>query len=106
MSGAATEWTASDVWVRPESWYDVARFLKDTPELDYAYLNSITGVDYIEYFEVVYHLTSLRHNHSAVVKVRHYGRENPTVPTVTPIWKGADFQEREVWAVQGLQAHA
>ena len=99
----AFEWDETDVWVKPESWIRVAQFLKDTPDLDFAFLNSVTGVDYIEYFEMVYHLTSLRHNHSAVIKMRCYGRENLSVPSVASLWKGADFQEREVWDLMGLR---
>ena len=57
----------------------VASFLKTTPGLDFDYLTSITAVDYYDYFEVVYHLTSIKHNHSLVVKTRCYDRDNPSV---------------------------
>ncbi len=103
VPGATLEWNGTDVWVKPESWFQVARFLKDAPDLNFAFLNAITGVDYIEYFEVVYHLTSLRHNHSAVIKTRCYGREDPVVPSVVTLWQGADLQEREVWDLMGIR---
>ena len=48
--------------MRPDSVERVARLLKEDPELDFAFLVSITAVDYIEYFEVVYHLLSMRRN--------------------------------------------
>ena len=38
LPGAATEWNGADVWVEPESLLDVARFLKDTPDLDFSTL--------------------------------------------------------------------
>ena len=93
----------NDVRVRPESVEDVARLLKDDPELDFAFLASITAVDYIEYFEVVYHLLSMRRNRRAVFKTRCYDREAPALPSVVPVWRGADLQEREVWDLMGVR---
>lgn len=81
---------------------EVARFLKETPGLDFDYLAGLTAVDYLDYFEVVYHLTSMQHNHSAVLKTRLWGRTELVVPSVTDVWKGADFQEREVYDLLGV----
>lgn len=92
----------NDLWVRPERIREVCRFLKETPGLEFDYLVAITGVDYIEYFEVVYHLVSLRHNHSLVLKAQVYGREEPSLPSVVPLWQGADYQEREVYDLLGI----
>ena len=80
----------------------VATYLKITPGLDFDYLTAITAVDYHDYFEVVYQLTSLEHNHSLVVKTRCYGRGNPTLPSVVGLWRGADFQEREIYDLMGI----
>lgn len=66
-------------------------------------LNAISAVDYVEYFEVVYHLTSTAHLHSAVLKAKVYGREEPSLPSVVGLWLGADFQEREVWDLMGVK---
>jgi len=81
----------------------IASFLKDTPGLDFDYLNYITGIDYQEYFELVYHLVSLKHNHSLIIKVRCYQRDEPTVPSLVNIWQGADFQEREIFDLLGIR---
>ena len=97
------EWDAANVWVRPSRVEEVARFLRDDPELDFQFLNSISAVDFIEHFEVVYHLTSLRRQHTAVVKTRVFGREDLSLPSVYHVWRGADFQEREVWDLMGVQ---
>ena len=102
-AGAAIEWNDTDVWVEPNNLPLVARFLKETPNLDFATLISISAVDYIEYFEIIYHLLSMRRNHSVVLKARCYGREEPTVDTVTGIWRGADLQEREIWDLMGIR---
>ena len=81
----------------------MARFLRDDPDLDFQFLNSISAVDFIEHFEVVYHLTSFRHQHTAVLKARVMGREDLSLPSVYHVWRGADFQEREVWDLMGIR---
>jgi len=91
------------VWVRPAAVADVARFLREAPGLEFDYLSSITAVDYVDHFEMVYHLTSFAHNHSAVVKARVPGRGEPSLPSVVGVWKGADLQEREVWDLMGVR---
>ena len=91
------------VWVRPIRTAEVARFLRDDPSMDFQFLNSVSAVDYIEYFEVVYHLTSLRQQHTAIIKARVYGREAPSLPSVYHVWRGADLQEREVWDLMGVR---
>ena len=80
----------------------VATYLKTARGLDFDYLTAITAVDYLDYFEVVYQLTSLRRNHSLVVKARCYGRDNPALPSVVGLWRGADFQEREIYDLLGI----
>lgn len=102
VPGAVEGWQGNDVWVRPEALVEVCRFLKEDPSLSMDYLASLTAVDYVEYFEVVYHLNSITHNHSATIKVRAYGREAPSVPSVVGVWQGADLQEREVWDLMGV----
>ena len=81
----------------------VLGFLKDSPEFGLNYLTSVTGVDYLEYFEVVYHLLSMENKQTLVVKARCYTRENPELPSITPLWKGADFQEREIYDLLGIR---
>lgn len=81
----------------------VATFLKDTPGLEFDYLNHITAIDYYDYFELVYQFTSLKHNHSLVLKTRCYGRDNPAVPSLVSLWQGADFQEREIFDLMGIR---
>jgi len=85
------------VLVKPEALLDVMSHLRDAEDLKLEYFNYVTAVDYYTYYEVVYQLTSLEHNHSLVVKTRTYDREKPSVPSVVPLWQGADFQEREVY---------
>ena len=88
--------------VTSKALYKVAEFLKNTAELDFDYLNNLAAVDYLDYFEVVYHLTSLKHNHSLVLKTRCHDRENPILPSVVNLWRTADLQEREAYDLMGI----
>ena len=100
---AAISSNETDVCVRLDSLADAAAFLKNTPDLDFATLTAVTAVDYVEYFELVYHLLSMRRNHSVVVKSRVPGRGEPSAPSLTHLWPGADLQEREIWDLMGIR---
>ena len=103
---AAVDWNDTDVWIEPETLPEVSHFLKEAPDLGFAFLTSISAVDYIEYFELVYHLRSMKWNYSAVIKARCHGRDEPTVPSVVGTWRGADLQEREIWDLMGIRFEA
>lgn len=88
--------------VRLERLVEVCTFLRDEPELRFEFLSSLTAVDRLEYFEAVYHLTSIRLNMRAAIKVRNEDRDNPRVPSVTGVWPGANLQEREAYDLMGI----
>lgn len=88
--------------VNKEHWLEVARFLKEDPELSFVYLSDIVGVDYVQYMEVVYHLVSIAHREHLTVKVRT-DREEPSVPSVVSVWAGANWQEREAYDLLGIR---
>lgn len=100
--GAVEEATEGYVAIFPDRLVDVCRYLM-TSELDLVYLNNLTAVDYLDYIEVVYHLSSLEKRHKATLKVRCYDRDRAEVPSLTPLWRGADLQEREVWDLFGVR---
>ncbi len=102
LPGKAVNWNGTDVWIEPEDLLAVGSFLHDDPDLDFATLRAVTAVDYVEYFELIYHLLSMRKNHCAVIKMRRYGRDEPAIDSVVGIWKGAELQEREVWDLMGI----
>lgn len=99
---SAVKHNATDVWVKPDAIRDVCTFLHDDAGLDFSFLNAVTAVDYIEYFELVYHLVSMRRNTSVVLKSDLFGRDNLSVASVIDIWQGADLQEREIWDLMGI----
>jgi len=93
-----------DVYINPEKVYEVLKFLKETSGFSFDLLSSITAVDYIDHFEVVYHLKSLITLSKATIKTKvGFGRQNqPEIDSVYSLWKGADFQEREVFDLMGI----
>jgi len=101
--GAIAEASGEAVLVKSEAILDIAGYLKKSPELDFDYLNHITCVDYFDYFELAYQVTSTRHNHSLVIKARCYDRGKPALPSVVSVWRGADFQEREIYDLMGIR---
>jgi NADH-quinone oxidoreductase subunit C len=88
--------------LRPERLVEVCKFLHDEPDLRFEFLSALTAVDRLEYFEVAYHLTSIRLNKMTAIKVRSGERETPRVPSVMPVWPGADLQEREAYDLMGI----
>lgn len=100
-SDAVVESNESCVVVRPDLLLKVAQFLNTTPGLDFNYLNCITGVDYLDCIEVVYHISSMVHNHSLILRVR-CDRNKPEVTSLYSLWRGADLQEREIYDLLGV----
>jgi NADH-quinone oxidoreductase subunit C len=102
LPGSITRTLLDSIVVKHDVLFQVASFLRSTPGLDFNYLSYITAVDYGSYFEVVYYLVSLEHNHSLLMRVHCTDREHPSLPSVYSIWKGADFQEREIYDLMGI----
>jgi NADH-quinone oxidoreductase subunit C len=93
--------------VASETIADVLRFLRDDPEQRFEMLVDVTAIDYRPRdgrFHVVYLLRSLSRNVRLTVKVKVGGQE-PAVPTVTGLWKSANWAEREVWDMLGVRFH-
>lgn len=87
---------------------DVAQFLYDDDACRFDYLSDITCVDYLNFpdaddrFGVTYNFVSTKLNHRLFAKV-YVNDPNPTVPTLTGIWKGAEWTEREVYDMFGVK---
>jgi NADH-quinone oxidoreductase subunit C len=112
-----------DPWIEvaPHGLVEVCRYLRDEPDLKFDMLSCISGVDYFEpdakkaakvtwqpHTEVVYHLWSVKHRTSLVLKVILPRWKNdelgeiPDVPTVSGVWSTADWHEREVYDLSGI----
>ena len=81
---------------------EIANFLKTNLEYSFDYLSSVTGTDYKQYLEVAYHLYSIAKKEGPLtVKVRT-DMEKSAIPSVTPVWRSAEFQEREAYDLVGI----
>jgi NADH-quinone oxidoreductase subunit C len=103
---AADLWTDEDtveVTIDGARNVELLERLRDDPELNFWMLADAAAVDYgpAEHFEVVYHLYS--DLHPAWLRVRaHVNRSDPHLPTVTGLWEGANFHEREMYDMMGI----
>ena len=114
---------AIDPWieVKGDELVGICTYLKDGAESQFDMLNCITAVDYLHtdpkkakkvdwepHLEVVYHLSSTVKKHNIVVKVKvdrwRDGVEGqcPQVPSVEPVWRTADWHERETFDLSGI----
>ena len=92
------------VSIKREKALDICRYLYDTPDIYMNYLADLCGVDYPERkyrFEVVYNLYSLKHKHRIRIKAL-LPEDDPTVDSVVPVWKGANWYEREACDMYGI----
>jgi len=87
--------------VKADALFKVASHLKEKEGYDY--LSAVTGVDYPDRFEVIYHLYSMKEEKGPLILKVSTSKEEPEVPSVTPLWPGANFQEREVYDLMGIR---
>ena len=121
---AGANFEAIDPWIEvtPDGLVEVMTFLRDDNDLKFEMLNCITAVDFLHtdpkkakkadfdpHIQVVYHLSSITKKHTLVVKVKlprwkdDVEGELPEVPTVCDVWRTADWHEREVYDLSGIQ---
>lgn len=100
----------ASICISAEHLQKLCSFLRDEPELYFDYLNCLSGVDYgIDKSElaVVYHLSSIPYKHQLVIKVMiPFDRTSatlPSIPSVSSIWRSADWHEREAFDMYGIQ---
>lgn len=93
------------VHIAPSNLVEVTRFLHDDPSTAFDHLTDICAADYpddFERFEILYQLLSLPHRRRLRIAVR-VPEDEPKVASVTGIWKGANFLEREVFDLMGIR---
>jgi NADH-quinone oxidoreductase subunit C len=93
------------VIIKRDRLFNVCKYLHDDATLSLDHLKDLCGVDYLNKkdvrFEVVYNLYSIRHHH--MIRLRAEVPENdPTIQSVTPIWAGANWHERECFDLFGI----
>jgi len=87
--------------VEPAAWHSFASALKTDAALEFNYLFCLTCVDWKTNLTMVYHLDSTKFRHVLVVKSK-LPAVNPKIETVSDIWKTAEFHEREVFEMFGV----
>lgn len=91
--------------MKREVLHDVLRYLRHEPSLMFNMLVDLCGTDYLgkdPRFEVVYHLLSVTHHHRLRLRFP-VGEEDLSVPSVTDLWVGADWFEREAFDMYGIR---
>ena len=83
--------------------YQLLKTLRENPETEFDYLFCESGVDWKDFFYVVYHLVSRRHKHTIVVKAKISDRINPQIESVAGIWKTAEMHELEIFDLFGIK---
>ena len=78
-----------------------AEILRNNPELNFDYLFCQTCVDWKTHLTIVYHLDSTKYRHQVVVKIQ-LDRNKPEIETVSHIWRTAEFHEREIYEMFGV----
>lgn len=87
--------------VEPADWHSFASTLKTDAALEFNYLFCLTCIDWKTNLTMVYHLDSTKFRHVLVVKSK-LPAVNPEIETVSDIWKTAEFHEREVFEMFGV----
>ena len=92
------------VFVDPEQIVDVITALRDTHKFEL--MSALTAVDYWPQeeprFHVIYQMTSISENLSIQIRVP-VAATNPSVPTVSGVFGSANWREREIWDMFGIQ---
>lgn len=86
----------------PEDLPRVVLLLKESPAFLLDYLSSVTGADYLDYLESVYHLYSMAKKQGPVTLRVRVPRNKAKVPSLVPIYRSAELQEREAYDTLGI----
>jgi NADH-quinone oxidoreductase subunit C len=88
--------------VESSEWLNLAIQLRNDPELQFDYLFCLTCVDWKTHLTMVYHLRSVALNHTLVVKSKLESNA-ARIESVATIWRTAEFHEREVYELFGVE---
>ena len=93
------EWI--ELTIEPNDWLSFAKQLRRDEALQFNFLFCLTCIDWKTHLTMVYHLRSTIFHHNIVVKAK-LNREKPEIETVAHIWRTAEFHEREVYEMFGV----
>ncbi len=93
------EWL--NINIETTDWLPFAKQLRNDDSLFFDFLFCLTCIDWKTHLTMVYHLCSTTLHHNIVVKSK-LDRNNPEIETVSQIWRTAEFHEREVYEMFGV----
>ncbi len=89
------------IHIEPVNWLSIAPLLRDDADLHLDYLFCLTCIDWKTHLTMVYHISSTRHRHTIVIKSK-LDRAKPEIETAALLWRTAEFHEREVYEMFGV----
>jgi NADH-quinone oxidoreductase subunit C len=92
----------TEIRIRPADLPEVMRTVHDDPDLAFVVLADLSGVDTGTTMQVVYHVWSARTPDWLRVIAEPMPRDDPRVPTLTGLWPGAEWMEREAYDMFGI----
>lgn len=91
------------LWVDKDQLITIVNKLKFTEQTKFDFLFCETAIDRIQYFEMVYHLSSTTYHHDMVLKVKLDNMDNAKIESVYSIWEAAEFYENEIYDMFGIK---
>lgn len=91
-----------DLVIPPENYTELIQFLKDDEDLGLDLFLQLSAVDWKDHFDVLVHLLSTRDGHKLFLRCR-VEKENAKIDTISQIFRGAEWHEREVYDLFGVQ---
>ncbi|WP_282938760.1 NADH-quinone oxidoreductase subunit C [Paenibacillus sp. RC67] len=89
------------VVIKNDRWAEAAEQLRDHSDFKMNYLRNVSGIDQETHMEVAYHILSLETKQEICIKIKT-NREAPSIPSVTPVWPTANWNEREIFDLLGI----
>ena len=86
---------------KPDTYFQIADFLRHDETLSFQYLSELHGTDFETHMEIYVHLYSFLTKHSVALKVK-LDRDSPSVPSLVPLWPGANWPECEAYDLLGI----
>lgn len=94
--------------VKPDALFGICQAFLEETKLDVRFLADITSIDWLDHssesagrFEILYNLYSIKNQHRFFLSIRLSG-DDPTLASLTPLWQGANWMEREVYDMMGI----
>ncbi|MGE7183646.1 NADH-quinone oxidoreductase subunit C [Peribacillus sp. NPDC006672] len=85
----------------PDTYFSIAKFLRNDEQFNFSYLSELHGTDFESHMEIYVHLHSFNMDQSVALKVK-LDRDSPIIPSLAPLWSGANWPECEAYDLLGI----